>query len=334
VNARTLGTIAAILAALSPSPARAADEDDPKALVVRGVERYKHEDYEAARAAFARAYELAPSTRTLFNLCLAELLSLHPLESVRHMRAYIAAPDAEPEKIEILKAKWLPRAEAQTSRLRIEAPVGAEVFVDGHLEGHGPLTIIDVSVGDHDVVAGEGAWSRLERVGTRAGAVTSLRLERPVSAEPVSASSPPLAPLRSAGTPVPLPAAELLTEVALLSSAAIATSLGVAFAIASNNDAKNARTLLAQVPVDPISPQSQCLASPVPPQCPRLQADNRDATHAARLSYGFYIGAGVLGAAAVVTWLVWPSHVPTQGSASFFPVGGPGRLGFVVQAHW
>ena len=71
------------------------------------------------------------------------------------------------------------------------------------------------------------------------------------------------------------------------SGTAIAASLGVAFAIASKEKAHTAMGLLAQVRVDPSHPHAQCLASPMPAQCPRLQDDNRDAVNAARVSYGF-----------------------------------------------
>src|SRR5207249_11991890 len=74
-----------------------------------GVERFKQQDYEAARLAFARAYELAPQTGTLLNLALAELQAGKALIAVKHFRQFLRAPDATPDKI---------RSEEHTSELQ------------------------------------------------------------------------------------------------------------------------------------------------------------------------------------------------------------------------
>jgi hypothetical protein len=339
MNARTLGAVAVILAILVPQPSHAAGDEDPAALVLRGVDRYRHEDYEGARALFARAYELAPSPRTLFNLALAELQSAHAVESVRHMRAYLAGLDVEADQAEAIKTKWLPRAEAQTSRIQVDAPAGAEIEIDGQLEGRAPLQAIDLHVGDHQVIAHDGSWSHWQHVVTRAGELVLIHFEQPASAR-AQIAGPANPPLQMPTAPTGPPTAKLLTVVALASGAVVATGLGIAFAVASRNEANSAKDLLSQVPLDPDHPEdpnSRCLQSPLPPPCPRLQADNRAAHDAYLLSNGLYGGAAVLAGAAALTWFIWPARASghtTSTPAAIIPTAGPDRVGFMVRGAW
>jgi hypothetical protein len=337
MNARTLGAVALVLVALVPMPSQAADGEDPAAWILRGIDRYRHEDYEGARLAFARAYDLAPSSRTLFNLALAELQSAHVVESVRHMRAYLAELEVEPDKVEAIKTKWLPRAEAQTSRVQIDAPPGAQVEIDGRPEGRAPLEAVDVSVGDHEVVARGGSWTHSQHVVTHAGELVLLHFERPAGAR-AQVGSQAVSPLiRMPTTQTNLSTEKLVTTAALASAALAATGLGIAFVVASQNEANAARDLLSQIPPDPANPNSQCLRSPLPPQCPRLQAENRAALNAAYLSYGFYVGGGVLAGAAALTWFVWPARASTNARSSrprIFPTADHDRVGFIVGGTW
>jgi hypothetical protein len=132
------------------------------------------------------------------------------------------------------------------------------------------------------------------------------------------------------------PTTRLVTEIALLSGAAVATGLGIGFAVASNNEAGAARDLLGQLPPDP--QHSQCLRTPVPVQCPRLQADNRAAIDEAHVANGLYVGAGVLAGAAVVAWFAWPRHAsaPTAVpvAVDVAPILAAGRVGFAVRGAW
>ena len=175
---------AALVVAMA-SWAATASADDSGAFVRIGIDRYVHQDYEAARVAFARAFDIAPSARTLFNLALAELESDHAVESVRHMRGYLVELDAEPDKVDALRIKWLPRAEAQTSRLQIDAPSGADVTLDGAPQGHAPLPPIDVAVGPHDITR-----SARRLVARRAGGAPRRRAPPPAPRPVLRCSGP------------------------------------------------------------------------------------------------------------------------------------------------
>jgi hypothetical protein len=313
-----------------------AGADDSAVLVRTGIDRYVHQDYEAARVAFARAFDMAPSARTLFNLALAELESGHAVESVRHMRGYLIELDAEPDKVQALRTKWLPRAEALTSRLQIDAPPGAGVAVDGVPQGNAPLAPLDVAIGPHDVTVQVGAWSHGEQVTNRAGELLEVRFRPPTDAavpSPGGAAGSASAVARppSKGWP----AAKRVTVITLGSSAVVGLALGVTFAVISRQEASEGRDLLGQLSPDQM--QAQCTGSPLPIQCPFIEAHNRSAHDAYELSNVFYVAGGALAGATVLTALLWPSRASVEvgpAAARLLPIAGGDHVGLAVSGIW
>jgi tetratricopeptide (TPR) repeat protein len=154
----------ALLALSWPRWAIGADESTTSALIRDGAEHFKREDYEGARAAFARAYELEPKAATLFNLALSELNSGHPVEAVAHLREYLTHTDEPAAKLDSARTKWLLRAEARTARLDVFAAQEAQLSVDGVAQEHGsgatgpagsPISIA-IAAGEHEVTARQG----------------------------------------------------------------------------------------------------------------------------------------------------------------------------------
>jgi tetratricopeptide (TPR) repeat protein len=90
--------------------------ENAAALAEQGVTLFHEHQYEASREAFSRAYELDPRTETLLELALAELHADRPVEASHHFREYIGRSDAPQAKVDIVRTKWLPRAEASTAR--------------------------------------------------------------------------------------------------------------------------------------------------------------------------------------------------------------------------
>jgi hypothetical protein len=315
--------------------AASASADDSAASVRIGIDRYVHGDYEAARVAFAHAFDVSPSARTLFNLALAEFESGHLVESVHHMRGYLVELDAEPDKVEALRTKWLPRAEAQTSRLEVDAPDAADIILDGVPQGHAPVPAIDVSVGPHDVVVQLGAWSHAERVTARPGELLQVHFD---ASSESAAPTAGLAVGGSVGTRPPSkgwPPAKRLAVITLGASTLVAASLGVAFAVVSKQDASAGRDLLSQLPADQM--QAQCTESPLSGQCLTIQADNQSAHNTYELSNAFYVGAGVLAGATLLTALVWPSHAsaePAPAVAGVVPLLGGDHVGLSFAGAW
>jgi hypothetical protein len=76
---------------------------------------FQNKQYEAARYAFSRAFELDPQTDTLVELGLAELEAGHPFAAVEHLREYLDRKDAPAANADAVRTQWLPRAEDETA---------------------------------------------------------------------------------------------------------------------------------------------------------------------------------------------------------------------------
>jgi len=290
---------------LVPSSGLAAPtKEDPDALVVRGVERYKHEDYEGARVAFARAFELSPKTALLFNLALAEGQSGHAVDAVKHFRSYLGATDADPGKADVIRTKWLTRAEAESCLLRIEAAPGTLILVDAELIGTTPLaSTVPVPAGDHRVEARRGSILLANVVRAETGVVTPVSFTVPDE----KASAPPpatveIAPHRIVDPPASeASTAKVVTVASVGGAAVLAGGIAVLFAISSNGDADRGGETSAQ-----LSSNSACAASPQPPLCSELRRELDSAHYHRDLAYGFGIAAGTLLAADALLFIFWP----------------------------
>ena len=282
------------------------------ALLSTGVERYTRHDYDGARDAFVRAYELDPTqVGILFNLALAEIQSGHPLEGARHLRAYLASPLARPERFESIRSKWLPQAEARIGRVSIDAPAGSTVSVDGVVLGDAPFAgPIDVAVGEHDVRARLGSREDLLHVSTPAGAIVAVRFLSPAADAPPPPSVPPASGARPVATDerAPAPAsgdspAKVITVSVLVAGALAATGAAIAFGVGAVNAQNRAAGLRAG-----LSSSSACAPSQasIPPACSQLAAATSDQSHNYSLQIDFYATAGAIAAVGIATWLLWP----------------------------
>ncbi|MGH7297657.1 MAG: hypothetical protein ACRELB_22155, partial [Polyangiaceae bacterium] len=195
-----------LLATLSFSPPSFAGDAAVEALIDTGIDRYKRHDYDGARVMFSQAYQADPSqVGTLFNLALAELQSGHPVDAARHLRTFVASPQAQPERVESARSKWLPEAEAEVGRLSIEAPAGTAVSVDGAPLGQAPFgDPIYVAAGQHDLVAKLGSGERSMHVNAVAGKVISVQFvpdENATTPAPVSLPPAPAAAIENPASP-------------------------------------------------------------------------------------------------------------------------------------
>jgi len=295
------------------------------ALVSTGVERYTRHDYEGARDAFARAYELDPSqVGTLFNLALAELQSGHSLEAVRHLRAYLASPLAQPERVDSIRSKWLPQGEARIGRLGVDAPAGSTASVDGVVVGDAPFAApLDVTAGEHDVRAKVGSREQLLHVSTPAGVIVAVRfLSGVAEAPPAPASAPTVASASPVAMDEPTPAApsgrsspaKIVTVSVLGAAALAATGVAIGFGAGSVNAENRASALRSSLSSTACAPGQSSL----PPACSQLASANSDQDHDYRLQIDFYVAGGALAAVGVATWFLWPRS-STQNAWSIRP---------------
>jgi hypothetical protein len=338
-QSRQVGALAVLLACFMVAPRASfgappakGEGDEPSELVRQGTEAFLHRNYESARAAFARAYELDPKARTMLQLGLAELNSDHPVEAAAHLREYLTHIDEPADKLEAVRAKWLPRAEARTATLEITAPAGAEVSIDGSLQGQAPLRAIVVREGEHDVSAQLGDLEQTHHVSARGGQLVDVSFE-------LTSPSPPAPPLstsaaNAASTPGPAPEpppatssnAKWIAVLATGGGAVVAAGIGIGFAFASQRsgkDAQAARTLIDAKANLTAWSGSECNPPSSPSAgalCNQLDGQTSSQNRQATISNWAYGIAGVLGAASVASFFFWPGSPlrfePTMGARS------------------
>jgi hypothetical protein len=323
--------------ALTFSPRSFAQNGDVNTLIESGFERYKRRDYEGARTVFARAHEVDPSeVGILFNLALAELHSGHPVDAANHLRAFIASTQAQPDRRESARTKWLPEAESQIGRVSVDAPAGTQVSMDGTAIGVAPFDqLIYVAPGDHDLAAKFGSGEHSMRVTAVAGNIVTARFvpEPAPPALPASGLPPPPPPPEKPVVAEAPPSrrtspstAKIVTVAAIGGTAIVATGIAIGFAQASLGAENHAKSLRSQ---PELSSTSSCYppGSPsLPAGCADLSAAVSDQSRYYWLQVGFYVGAGALAATAVTTWLLWP-NATRESSWSIQPAVGARSAG-------
>jgi hypothetical protein len=329
------------LASAWPTASRAADAQTPVALFDQGTDLFRHGDYEGARAAFARAYELDPKPRTLFNLGLSELNSNHPVEAATHLRSYLTHNEEPAAKRESVRTKWLPRAEAHTARLTVFAPAGAQLSVDGVAQQAaaatdappgGPTATVTVSAGEHDVTSRLGTAAETQHVAPKSGEAIEVHFQRVPDAPTTSTAA--WVPAREAGdraeaTPS---RAKWITVIALGSGALVAAGLGVGFEVASGNNAADAQKVQNQVASGSAWNGEQCAGSSSSSAlCSRLRTDVDSNRLNWTIATASYVAAGVLGAAAAATWVLWR---PRAAVVTARPAVGRQTAGVVLSGQW
>jgi hypothetical protein len=337
MSARVL--VVAILVWIWTTSALAA-ESTADALLSQGAELFRRKEYEGAREAFAHAYELEPKAATLFNLALSELHSDHPVEAVAHMREYLTHAEEPPAKLEAVRTKWLPRAEARTARLDVFAPAGAQLLVDGVVQeratatpgpGGSPLTTLAIAAGDHEVTARQGTVSESQHVTARGGELVEVHFQRvpdaPMPASAIAWAGGGDGREHAEGA---APRGKWITVIALGSGAALAAGLGVAFGVASQNEANKVPGLQNQIAAGSGWTGMQCAeASGASHFCAQLKTAvdaNREDWAVSAVSY---VAAGVLGAASLATWMLWkPKSVLVR------PAVGAQSAGLVLGGPW
>ena len=207
--------------------------------LVQGGALYRARDYEGARQAFAHAYELEPSAGTLFDLALAELQSGRPADSARHLRSYLVRSDAQADKADAIRTRWLPQAQARVAHVQVQGPAGVEILVDGRRRGVTPTDDLELDGGQHSIVTRKEQWSQEVTVIVRAGDSVSMRIDVPEPPAAVLAG-----PMQQV---VESTVARTATEVALASLAVAAVGGAIGFAVASGQATRSDRAREADV---------------------------------------------------------------------------------------
>ncbi len=335
---RTLAA-ASLLAILSfAAPARAADEaslQEAHVLFNEGVALFERGDFEHARVKFVAASALVKSADILWNLALAEAKSGHKVDALNHFRAYSHEAKARAEDLREAQQKWIPLLEPQVGELAIDGAPGLAVSIDG--AGAGTLPLADpvaVAPGAHHVEGHLGVDAVARDVSLRDGQVISVHLAPPAVAKGVAetAPAPPVAVSSAQAPAEPPDTAEapvsahgnplrvwLTVGLGVASAAALGT--GIYFAAQSNSEASHAQQIGGG-----LAPNACVNASA--PGCASLTSALASENHDHTAEVGLYVGAGVLAAGALASWLFLPKTVEARSVA--LPYVAPG----VVGAQW
>ena len=96
-----------------------------------GIDLYEKGSINEARVKLVQAYAVLGRPNILWNLAVAEFYSSRTLDSIRHMRKLVKAPDAEPRDVKVARETFIPQLEKVTGRITVVAPKGLSVTVDG-----------------------------------------------------------------------------------------------------------------------------------------------------------------------------------------------------------
>lgn len=211
LNLTRLVTAAALLGALVLVPARAQAQDDVTLTMARerfkeGVSYFDKKDFAKARVAFLQAYALKKHPAVLLNLAQSELRSGHEADAAKHFAQYLRehkdATDAERQGAET----GLTAAKALVGEVSLEVDTtGAEVYVDGDLEGMSPLPgSLYLPPGAHQVQAKKDGKTASGDVNATAGQSSTLSLRIAARPKPAGVGAGP-SPAEPGAEEMPVP---------------------------------------------------------------------------------------------------------------------------------
>lgn len=179
-----LGTAAALLGALLLLPAPALAQDDVTLTMARerfkeGVGYFDKKDFAKARVAFLQAYALKKHPAVLLNLAQSELRSGHEADAAKHFAQYLREHKEATETERQGAETGLTAAKALVAEVSLAVDLaGAEVYVDGDLEGSAPLPgSIYLAPGAHELQARKDGKVASDQVNATAGQSLNVALK-------------------------------------------------------------------------------------------------------------------------------------------------------------
>lgn len=321
---RTALLPAALLLAFSLSaPAIAAEGVSPddnravKELVKQGTSEYTKQNWEAARVAFAKAWDMKQHYAIAANLGEVELKLKMYRAAAEHLKFAIAnVPPEHGEKRKIAEAS-LVECRAHLSTVRVSVNVlEATVRLDGHEIAYSDQSELLIDPGPHKLTAEKAGYLVAARAfSASAGESREVRLD--LTPQPPAADAPDLnahaqpqaaPPLRKADEDESHSDGRVWILVGGGAATAIAAGLGTYFTVHGSSLADRTSALQDEIArSSPSDDPNQCAAAMPPGACAALvhNLDERQSNSNARNAA--WVTAGALGVATVVTYLVWPT---------------------------
>jgi len=321
----------------SASPARADDAARAAELNREAAEHAKHGEWDVARALLAEAYRLRPDASLLVNLAASELKSDHAVDALRHLRAYLVDPHADPQVEQAVKTQLVPRAMAATGHLTLHFPAGARVMVDGQpldVPAGATAATDDVKAGPHAIEILAAGTTSAQSVVANAGENLDVR-PRPAAPPPVAPQAAPPPPVHDEPPPRPVSdtgfwSARHVVPLGLLVGGAVFAGAGGYFALDGSSKLHQADDLVSG---SLGGSRTACSSGSAPSACQTLSDLHSSYDRDAGLATGFFVAGGALAAAAVVMWIVWPRpHESVEGTGGvtvrpYASAGGGGVAG-------
>jgi tetratricopeptide (TPR) repeat protein len=284
---------------------------------------YREGRVEEAYAAYLDAWHRQRSFDIAGNLANVEMKLGKLTDAAAHF-AYALRdfpPTGKPEAREALQQR-LDEVRRQLGAIRVRAPAGATITIDGEPVGTAPLNDSQyVAPGSHTVGATLTGYQPTRRtVDPQRGETVDITLDlAPVGSSTASPAT------GAAVQPEPAPEAQRSAQRSLVPAivggavAVVGLGAGILFTHAANSKDSDRADQLASLPgSNPCSP-----GSPNAAQCGNIQALSDDAHHDRSMALVGFVTAGV-GAAATAAYLLWPRAAATQ-AASFRAVPMLGR---------
>lgn len=324
-------SFAPITSAQAPEP----NEDvilQARELYSLGSEHARNGDWKRAHVSLKLSFDLVRHWSTAASLGQCELELGHHADAATHLEYAVNAMSFDEEQRQQVEA-MLRRARAHVASLDVQVNLnGATVSVDGKTIGKSPLSMpVFVSPGEHVVTARlDGRPDASERVVVDAGdrRTLALALGAPV---PANASSKPAAPVRADVSRDDSVAATPPSKWIVVGTGAgltvLAAGAAVVFRTRASKAESEADALGEGIGTSGCYKPTGALVG----TCENLRSLIDDRNENARYSTAAWVSAGVLGAATVATWLLWPNESESDGRVSVGVSPSPGTTGLVVR---
>ncbi len=314
---RTLRTLLVVTMLTIPGVARADDAAVAEAQqrFQEGLELADAGKHEPARLKFQQAWAVFKSPAVLYNLARTEQLTGHELEALEHFRLFVKVSATDAKITDAMRNKARENADELAKRvgqIEVEAPSAARVTVDGKpVESIAePVPVIP---GRHKVEATFEGKLRSVSVDCTAGNVAHAKIVFEAASGAPGITEPP----READRRMPTGKWLVPTILGVAGLAGIGVGIGMA---ASSQSAKTDSESKRAVGI--CAPGKEGDAA-----CVAYKSRRDDAESAATISYVGYITGGVLAAAALVTYFVWPMPKEQSTGLTVTPRVGVGSVG-------
>ncbi|MDD5305829.1 MAG: tetratricopeptide repeat protein [Deltaproteobacteria bacterium] len=174
---------ALVIALAGPRAFAESTDEKAKAAFHAGVDGFKAERFEEALASFKEANRLKPTWKMLYNIGQCEAALKHYGQAIEAFESYLGqgGDDVPPERRDKVLAE-LDRMRRMVGGVKVKAPAGTQVLIDGEERGRAPLgSDIAVTAGvEHDIrLVKDGQELLATRQSVRGGSVMEIEAPEP-----------------------------------------------------------------------------------------------------------------------------------------------------------